>query len=207
MRHLIAIATLCLLTACGGVRDDLTTAPEQIGNFQLGFGLAVTRDPQLGPFSRRVDDSVWTEAMQTALQDRFKDRYTGSDFYHIGVSVDGYVLAQPGVPLIYSPKSVLIITVNFYHDATQRRLNPEPIQLTVFEPCCAVPFLSSGITRSAQEQLEGLTFNAARAVERTIRENADWFGGQAETLSDDPSIVTGNVLVDNPDAVSPDQSN
>jgi len=69
--------------------------------------------------------------METALSDRFNEtRFFGDRYFHIGVSVDAYVLAQPGIPLVYSPRSVLILTVNFFEDATQTKLNPEPIQLT-----------------------------------------------------------------------------
>ena len=102
-----------------------------------------------------------------------------------------------------SPRSVLIFSVNFYDDATRTRLNAEPIQLTVFEACCTVPILGSGLTKTKEEQMEALSFNAARAVERTMRENAQWFGGVAEELAADDTIRSGNVLVDDPDLIAP----
>lgn len=207
MRHLIVLIALLGLTACGGIRDDLSAAPEPLGDFRLGHNIAVVEQPTQGPFSRTVTDAQWQQAVQTAVDDRFNlTRFAGGRFYHIGVAVEGYVLAQPGIPLIYSPKSVLIISVNFFDDATQTKLNDEAIQLTVFEPCCTVPLLGSGYTRSADEQMEGLAFNAARAIERTMRENANWFGGTAEVLEADPTIVEGNVLVENPELLAPEQS-
>jgi|GEM_PF-6806180 len=39
-----------------------------------------------------------------------------------------------------------------------------------------------------------------------MRENAEWFGGTPEVLPEDETIVEGNVLVDDPDAILPDQS-
>lgn len=205
IRTTTLIAGLSLLAACGGFRDDLAERPEPLGDFRLGFGLAVAPDPTVGPFSRTVENEVWVEAVQAALADRL-GRYEGSAFYHVGVAVEGYVLAQPGIPVVYSPKSVLIFSVNFYEDSTQQRLNEEPIQLTVFEPCCDVPLIGSGFTRSAEEQLEGLAFNAARAIERTMRENAQWFGGAPELQAADATIVTGNILVEDPGAVAPDET-
>ncbi|NBD30851.1 MAG: hypothetical protein GVY31_12550 [Alphaproteobacteria bacterium] len=207
MRMVIGLLGLLVLTACGGVRDDLTVTPEPIGQFRLGHNIAVTPDPERGPFSRQATAEEWNAAMRKAVADRFDEtRFPGEDYYHIGVAIEGYVLAAPGIPLVYSPKSVLIVTVNFFEDSTRTKLNDEPIQLTVFEPCCSIPFLGSGLSKSREEQLEGLAFNAARAIERTMRKNAEWFGGTPEDLPEDETIVEGNVLVDDPDAILPDQS-
>lgn len=207
MRRLLALIGLIGLTACGGIRDDLTETPDPIGGFRLGHNIAVVSEPVQGPFSRTVTDDEWQTAMTTAVQDRLGTaRFFGDKFFHVGVAVEGYVLAYPGIPLVYSPKSVLIFSVNFFEDATQTKLNDEPIQLTVFEPCCTVPFLGSGYTRNAATQMEGLSFNAARAIERTMRENADWFGGTPEVLAADDTILEGNVLEDNPELVAPAQT-
>ncbi|MEL6960967.1 MAG: hypothetical protein AAGL89_18690 [Pseudomonadota bacterium] len=204
MRKLFGLLGLLTLAACGGVRDDLTAPAEQIGAFRLGHNVAVVTDPTQGPFSRTVSDAEWQAAVVQAVDDRLGNaRFFGDRFYHIGVAVEGYVLAQPGIPLVYTPKSVLIFSVNFFDDATQTKLNPERIQITVFEPCCSIPFLGSGLSKSAEEQLEGLAFNAARAIERTMRENAEWFGGQPEVLEADETIMSGNVLIDNPELVAP----
>ncbi len=202
MRKLAALIGLVLLAACA--RDDLAEMPEPLGDFLLGHNIVYVNEPQRGPFSRTATDEQWQAAMQTAVQDRFNEtRFFGNKYYHIGIAVEGYVLAQPGIPLVYSPRSVLIFSVNFFEDSTQTRLNPEPIQLTVFEACCTIPILGSGLTKSAEDQLEALSFNAARAVERTMRENAQWFGGTPEVLEDDDTILSGNVLVANPDLVAP----
>lgn len=207
MRNLLALIGLIGLTACGGIRDDLTQTPDGIGAFRLGHNIAVVNDPVRGPFSRSVADDVWQAAMVSAVEDRLGEtRYFGDKFFHVGVAVEGYVLAYPGVPLVYSPKSVLIFSVNFFEDSTQIKLNDEAIQLTVFEPCCNIPLIGTGFTRSAEEQMEGLAFTAARAIERTMRQNADWFGGTPEVLEADDTILQGNVLVDNPELIAPDQT-
>ena len=206
MRTVLALIGLLALTACGGVRDDLTVAPEPLGDFRLGHNIAVVNEPVQGPFSRTVTDDQWQAAMVAAVDDRFNQtRFFGDKFYHVGVAVEGYVLAYPGIPLVYSPRSVLIFSVNFFDDSTQTKLNDEAIQLTVFEPCCTIPFLGSGYTRSAEAQMEGLSFNAARAIERTMRENADWFGGTPEILPEDDTILEGNVLRDNPELIAPQE--
>ena len=191
MRAIIAMLAFAVLTACGGVRDDLNERPDQIGQFQLAHNIVVANDPQKGPFSRDVTNDEWKDAIKIAVQDRL-GRYEGGAWYHTAVVVQAYVAAMPGVPLVYSPTSVLIVDVTFFEDATQTKLNEEPIRLTVFEPCCT-PVLGSGMLRTKEEQIEGLSFNVARAIERTMRENAEWFGGTPETLPEDPTIMTGDV--------------
>lgn len=206
MRLVLALMAVFTLTACGGIRDDLSETPVPIGNFLLGHNVAVVNDPVRGPFSRPAENDEWKDAMTSAVADRFNEaRFFGDTYFHIGVAVEGYVLAYPGVPLVYSPKSVLIFSVNFFEDSTQMKLNDEAIRITVFEPCCTVPLLGSGLTRSGAEQMEGLSFNAARAIERTMRTNANWFGGTPEVLTDDETILEGNVLVDNPELVAPQE--
>ncbi|WP_375281920.1 hypothetical protein [Pseudooctadecabacter sp.] len=207
MRVLITLASLIILTACGGIRDDLSQAPDPLGTFRLGHNIAVVNEPVQGPFSRTVEDAAWQEAMTTAVNERLGlARFDGSAFFHVGVAVEGYVLAQPGIPLVYSPRSVLIFSVNFFEDATQTKLNDEAIQLTVFEPCCTVPFIGSGLVRSADEQMEGLAFNAARAIERTMRQNGSWFGAEDEILPEDDTILEGNVLETNPELIAPPET-
>lgn len=208
MRNIVALMGLLLLTACGGIRDDLSETPEPIGTFRLGHNIAVVNDPVQGPLSRTVTDDAWQAAMVAAVGDRFGEaRFYGDKYFHIGVAVEAYVLGYPGVPVVYSPKSVLIFSVNFFEDSTQTKLNEEAIQITVFEPCCAIPFIGTGFTRTAEEQMEGLAFNAARAIERTMRQNAEWFGGTPEVLEADATIIEGNVLEDNPELIAPEQVN
>lgn len=204
MRNFVTLLFLLILTACGGIRDDLASVPDPVGTFRLGHNIAVVNEPAKGPFSRTVEDAEWQAAMVTAVEDRLGDaRFFGDKYFHVGVSVQGYVLAYPGIPLVYSPKSALIFSVNFFQDSTQTKLNDELIQITVFEPCCTIPFLGSGFTRGKAEQMEGLSFNAARAIERTIRQNADWFDGTPEVLQADDTILEGNVLENNPELVVP----
>lgn len=207
MTRFLAFIGLLALTACGGIRDDLAKTPDPIGGFRLGHNVTVVNDPVQGPFSRTVTNADWEAAMISAVDDRLGGtRYFGDRFFHVGVAVEAYVLAQPGIPLVYSPRSVLIFSVNFFEDSTQTKLNDEVIQLTVFEPCCNIPGIGTGFTRSAEEQMEGLTFTAARAIERTMRQNGDWFGGNVEILEADDTILEGNVLEDNPELIAPEQT-
>lgn len=85
-----------------------------------------------GPASRDASDEEWIETLDAAIEERFR-RYQGDNFYHLGISIEGYVLAQPGIPLVFSPKSVLIVNVTVFEDATGQKLNEEAEQLTALE--------------------------------------------------------------------------
>jgi len=196
-RSTAAVLSLAFLTACGGIRDDLADQPEPLGNFLLGHNIVVANAPQMGPLSREATDAEWKAAVETAIADRLGEpRFDGNAYFHIGTTVQGYVLAMPGIPVLYAPQSVLVFSLVFFEDATQKQLNPEPIQLTVFEPCCSIPLVGSGLTKSKEQQLEGLAFNAAKAIEQVMRENGEWFGATNEVLPDDPTIIVGNALED-----------
>lgn len=157
------------LTACGVGQQDLAENPDPIGNFRLGLVFAeAAPDLAKGPLSREKSPAEIGEAMTDALNKRFS-RFDGSQFYHIGVTVRGYILARRGVPVVFSPKSTLVISIVVIEDATGTVLTPEPHEITVFEDLNAGTMLGSGYTRTADEQLQSLAHAAARNVETWLR--------------------------------------
>jgi len=178
-KWLLAVVLLVALGACAS-EIDLTVPPEPLGNFKLGHNIVVARNPTIGPLSRKATEAEWQKAMTEAIEDRF-GRYDGDKLYHLGISVDGYILALPGVPVVASPKSVLIINVTAWDDSMAGKLNPEPKQITVLESLSGDTLLGSGLTQSKQQQMENLSANAARAVQKWLLDNPDWF--KSETLA------------------------
>ena len=117
--------------------------------------------------------------MTKAIDERF-GRYEGDRLYHLAISVEGYVLAVPGVPLVASPKSALIINVTAWDDAAGKKLNDKPEQVTIVESISGETMLGSGLTQSKEVQLENLSRNAAKLIQNwLVRENFnnEWFGG------------------------------
>ncbi|WP_147126799.1 hypothetical protein [Shimia ponticola] len=173
MTRLLGLAAIVALSACA--TSDLEETPEPIGDFKLGFFVPSTAaEMTKGPASRDATPEEWKAAMKAAFEPRFK-RYTGDSFFHIGAIVDGYVLAQPGIPLVLAPKSVLIFRVTIIEDATGTQYPEEAHQITVVESVGAGTLLGSGLTSSKEEQLADLAENAARQTERWMREQP-WFG-------------------------------
>lgn len=178
LRFVLVCSVSLFLAACSQSGRDLDEPPVPMGDFRLGHNVVVAPKAVKGPLSREVSKDELTTALKTAIADRF-DRYEGDRLYHFGVSVEGYVLAAPGVPLVYSPKSVMIINITVWDDAAGKKMVDEPEQLTVFETLSGETVISSGLTQSKEQQLENLTVNAAKQIELYLlrqRKEEGWFG-------------------------------
>ncbi|MFT4151612.1 MAG: hypothetical protein QM656_15530 [Paracoccaceae bacterium] len=169
------VVGLSLLAACQ--KNDLNEPPEPMGNFALGLNIVVTEKMQKIAISREASQEEWKAAMTKAIDDRFR-RYdaTGTKLYNLGISVDAYALAPPGVPVVLKPRSALAITVTVWDDAAQTKLNPEAKQITVFEGMSGKTFIGSGLTQTKEEQMAILSYNAAKAVQDWMLEHPEWFG-------------------------------
>ncbi|MEZ5716770.1 MAG: hypothetical protein R3D85_17450 [Paracoccaceae bacterium] len=180
-RNLFLVLGLALLTACGGA-DDLSKPPVPLGNFALGYNVVVAPNLTKGPLSRDADKEQFIAIVKEAVDERF-GRYEGDKLYHLGISLEGYVLAQPGIPLVASPKSILIFNVTVWDDAAGKKLNEEIKQITVIESFGGHTLVGSGYTQSEEEQMRGLARNAAKQIEHfLVRENYEkgWFRDKAK---------------------------
>lgn len=180
--RLMSVAALMvavgLVAACQ--TNDLKKAPTPLGNFQLGVNVAVTDKMQVPGISRKVTPEEMKAAMTKAVADRFAyPRYQGDNLLNIGVFVDGYLLAPPGVPIVLSPSSVMIVTVNVFDDSSGEKLNSGQ-QMTVIEKGSTSTFIGSGLTQTKEKQLETLTYNVAKRIEIYLLENPEWIGMTAE---------------------------
>ena len=102
---------------------------QPLGNFSLGHNVVVAPNLVKGPVSREADKDQFIAIMKEAVAERF-DRFEGENIYHFGVSLEGYVLAQPGIPLVASPKSILILNLTVWDDEAGKKLNEEIEQIT-----------------------------------------------------------------------------
>ncbi|NEX46869.1 hypothetical protein [Pseudotabrizicola algicola] len=183
---------LCLSLLLGCAKNDLADPPVPLGDFALGLNIVVTDKTQKVPISREASGEEWEAAMKKAVDDRF-GRYEGTKLYNIGISVDGYALAPPGIPVVAAPKSILVITANVWDDAAQKKLNEEGKQITVFESLSGDTVIGTGITRTKQQQMDALAFNAVKRVEEWFLQNPEWFGLPPRTgpsPADEPTLVS-----------------
>ena len=178
-RALAGLIGLVLLSACS-VPDPSTQALVPMGDFALGTNAVVAVDPKKGPLSRSVDVEEFKAILEDEMERRFR-RYEGDRVFHMGTAIEGYVVAAPGIPLVLSPKSILIVRFTLYADelgpdGKPVKLNPETKLVTVFESFGAGAIVGSGYTQSPEEQMRMLSRNAARAIQRYMLENPEWFG-------------------------------
>ena len=173
IRRFLGLAMIALLAGCAADKD-LDEPFEPLGAFRLGHNIVVADTARLVPPSRRATEEEWETAIKKAIDRRFS-RFEGDQLYHIAISVDGYSIAVPGVPVVLSPKSVMIISATVWDDAAGGKINEEPKQITVLERLSGETVVGSGLTQSKAEQIENLADNAARLVEKWMRTNPDWF--------------------------------
>lgn len=178
-----AMLVAATLAACAPSSADLDEAPADLGNFTLGHNVVVApRAATSSAVSREVTEEELTTALQSAIAERF-DRYEGSKSYHLGVSVEGYVLARAGVPVVAAPKSAMIIRVTVWDDSKGAKLNEPPEQITVLENLDGESLFGTGWTQNAETQLAGLSRNAAKAIETFMvakNEELGWFEEEEE---------------------------
>lgn len=177
LRNLLLVPLIALVMACSPSGDDLEKGPVPLGDFKLGHNVVIASKAVKGPLSRNATEEELVTALQSAIAARF-DRYEGEGLYHLGVSVEGYVLAAPGVPLVVSPKSIMIIRVTVWDDAAGKKLNEKPEQITLFESLSGETAIGSGLTQSGEEQLRNLSVNAAKQIELFLvrkMEEDGWF--------------------------------
>jgi hypothetical protein len=180
-RLALAAAAALALAGCAPPRTEMAAPPALLSDFRLGHVAVVAQNAVKSPVSRDATAEEWKAALDKAIRDRF-GRIEGSRFYHLGIHVDGYALAPPGVPIVLSPKSVLIVSATVFDDAAGGKINDKPQQLTVFESLSGETMIGSGLTQTKAEQMETLAYNAALAVENWLVANPQFFGGKPREL-------------------------
>ncbi|MBR9766776.1 MAG: hypothetical protein GYB53_25485 [Rhodobacteraceae bacterium] len=168
------VAAALLLSACTNP-DDLDEPLPDLGDFSLGHNVVVASKMKKVAISREATAEEWEEVVRAAVQERF-GRYEGDKLYHLGISIEGYILAPPGIPLVLSPKSGLIINVTVWDDAAGGKINEQPKQFTVLESFSGDTMVGSGLTQTREEQMRNLALNAAKVIEDWLLENRAWFG-------------------------------
>lgn len=180
-----ALLGLTLLAACA--ESDLNAPPADLGDFVLGHNIVVADNMQKVPISRDATVEDWEAAVKKAVDDRF-GRYEGSRIFNIGIAVEAYALAPPGIPVVVAPKSVLAIKVNVWDDATGKQLNAKPEQMIIWESLDGENVVGTGYTRSADQQMAALSYNAAKSVEQWFLKHPGWFGIDGKTAADETAV-------------------
>ncbi|PWJ20954.1 hypothetical protein [Jannaschia seohaensis] len=160
------------LTACA-IPDPLESEQRPMGDFELAFTVVVTNNIKKVPPSRDASPEAWEQVMTSELERRFGG-YRGGKGYVIALAIDGYALAPPGIPLVLTPKSLLVVTANVWEADPQRKI-AGPEQISTFEGANTL-FLGSGLMKDAEAQMVTLARNAAFKIQSWMLRNGEMFG-------------------------------
>ena len=150
-------------------QTQLNEEPESLGEFKIRVNYAFADKAVQGPVSRDATPKEWIDAIQNAINIRL-GRYEGSQEYDIGISLEGYMLAPPGVPVIYNPKSIAIVLVNVY-DVRKQEFLAKNKKIQVLEDTTGgSAFKGSGHERTREEQMSGLALKVADRIEEWLAE-------------------------------------
>ena len=193
LRILTLITGLALMGAC--TQTQVYEEPESLGEFKLRVNYAFADKAVQGPVSRDATPDEWTDAIQNAVDIRL-GRYEGAQEYDIGISLEGYMLAPPGIPVIYNPKSTAIVLVNVY-DVNKKEFLAKGKQFQVLEDTTGGSALKgSGHERTKEEQMSGLALKVADRVEEWLAEEHQdngWFQRRPDLIQPLDSVeVTQN---------------
>lgn len=179
-RTILAALMLALVAACAP-QNDLNKPPPPLGRFLLGVHAVITDNMEKGAISRTATGEEWQAALNKALVDRF-GRYDGDTYYDMAITVDGYALAPPGIPVVLSPKSVLVIQVLVFYDAKQEMLDPKPKRFVVLEGASPATIIGSGLTRTKAQQMAVLSYNAVKKIQDWLLKHPEWFPMKGEPV-------------------------
>ncbi|PWR04439.1 hypothetical protein DKT77_01820 [Meridianimarinicoccus roseus] len=185
-RLLLGLGALSLVACTQAIDPDVERSG--LGDFSLDRLVVIVDDPTSSIVSRTVSDAQLKTAVTDAVGARLR-RFEGEGSYSIGIKVQGYVLAPPGIPVLFAPRSTLFLSVNAY-DSVPQRLNVDTRNLTIWEDAGGDTVVGSGYTQTAQEQLDELADNAAIEIELWLRENEAWFGGASARPENRPAVGT-----------------
>ncbi|MEO9650504.1 MAG: hypothetical protein ABJ360_24350 [Roseobacter sp.] len=189
IRRAFLLAATIALAGCAQTLVD--EAPESLGEFKLRVNYAFAEKAVQGPVSRDATPDEWTASIQTGIDSRLA-RYSGSQEYDIGISLEGFMLAPPGIPILFAPRSTAIVLVNVY-DVEQEKFLAKAHKIQVLEDTTGESAaVGSGYVRTKEEQMAGLSLNVADKVEEWLAKehlSQGWFDKRSDQLGDAASDV------------------
>lgn len=160
------------LSACA-VKDPLGEDLPPMGDFELAFTVVVSENAKKIPPSRNATSGALKSVMTSEVERRF-GAYKGGTGYVIALNIDGYALAPPGIPIVLTPKSIMVVSANLWRADPQEKL-AGPEQISTFEGANTL-LLGSGLVKDADEQLETLCRNTAKKVQSWLLRNPTLIG-------------------------------
>lgn len=202
IRILALLASLVVLAACE--TTTLDEPPEDLGDFNMRVGFVYTDKALQWPLSRSAEPSEWNEPIERALEARL-GRYDGSGKYDVAITLEGFLLATGGIPVLVNPKSAAVVNV-FVYDVSSKTYLVRKHQMKIFEDTTGESaIIGSGYSRTKAEQIDGLALKIVDGLEEYIAEQHaehGWFeSASAAEISEhiqDPAAPVDDSLPSEP---------
>ncbi|MEP2716738.1 hypothetical protein [Pseudophaeobacter sp.] len=181
IRILALLASVVLLAACEETK--LNEAKEDLGDFNMRVSFVYTDKAKQWPLSRAAEPSEWNEPIERAVAARL-GRYNGSGKYDVAITLEGFLLATGGIPVLVNPKSAAVVNV-FVYDVTTKTYLAREHQMEIFEDTTGESvIIGSGYSRTKEEQIDGLALKIVDGLEEYMAEQHaenGWFSGADAT--------------------------
>ena len=188
-RTLALLASMVLLAACE--ETQLDEAKEDLGDFNMRVSFVYTDKALQWPLSRSAEPSEWNEPIERALEARL-GRYDGAGKYDVAVTLEGYLLATGGIPVLVNPKSAAVVNV-FVYDGTTKSYLVREHQMQIFEDTTGESaIIGSGYSRTKAEQIDGLALKIVDGLEEYMAEQHaenGWFDGASAAVAAEPDAA------------------
>ncbi|WP_297339388.1 hypothetical protein [Pseudophaeobacter sp.] len=198
-RILALLASMVLLAACE--ETQLNEAKEDLGDFNMRVSFVYTDKALQWPLSRAAEPSEWNEPIERALEARL-GRYSGSGKYDVAITLEGFLLATGGIPVLVNPKSAAVVNVFVYDVSTKTYLLKEH-QMKIFEDTTGESaIIGSGYSRTKAEQIDGLALKIVDGLEEYMakqRVEKGWFGGDSAAEENTDSAAVPDQVEATPD--------
>lgn len=198
-RILALLASMVLLAACE--ETQLNEAKEDLGDFNMRVSFVYTDKALQWPLSRAAEPSEWNEPIERALEARL-GRYAGSGKYDVAITLEGFLLATGGIPVLVNPKSAAVVNV-FVYDVTTKTYLLKEHQMKIFEDTTGESaIIGSGYSRTKAEQIDGLALKIVDGLEEYMakqRVEKGWFGGDGAAEENTDSAAVPDQVEATPD--------
>ncbi|MCD9149443.1 hypothetical protein [Pseudophaeobacter flagellatus] len=188
-RILALLASMVLLAACE--ETQLDEAKEDLGDFNMRVSFVYTDKALQWPLSRSAEPSEWNEPIERALEARL-GRYDGAGKYDVAITLEGFLLATGGIPVLVNPKSAAVVNVFVYDVSTKSYLVREH-QMQIFEDTTGESaIIGSGYSRTKAEQIDGLALKIVDGLEEYMAEQHaenGWFDGASAAVAAGPDAA------------------
>lgn len=175
------------LSSCGEVpKSPNLNAQSLQAHFTLGHVGVITTGMAKGAYSVDVQSQDLATHLRSAVTSELSN-FTGGHQYNLGIKVEAYTLANPSMPTVPQPKSVLMLTLSVWDDSHDPRPILAPATVVAVDGLYGTSIFVTKPQGSIDQRLAALCAKAAIEIERYLVKNSDFL----QAMKDDFTLASG----------------